>query len=258
MQFTKRHMKQILLLLLLNLPKRLVGGDYLDTFFASHISTPLQTPQILQCKVSVTHQQANMAEILFSHGCSGNDCMTCRNRFSACEWQEWTWLSELPGFAWAGLCLRPFYLWFFPRWQWRKQSEKNTAATGWNLAHLIYAGPSLGFWTRAVWAESEIWNSWVPEARRVFPYLKGQYKSLYIWKLRPELGWHEEGSFSPGNAVLRHDVCRSQREILHFTEAGQVIYTKATSRIYRVLGFTFIFSWILRQRSLIQIQILQL
>lgn len=84
---------------------------------------------------------------LFSHGCSGNDCMTCRNRFSAWELQEWTWVSELPALVWAGLCSRPFYLQFFPSWQWRKQSERNTVATGWNLALLmICAGPSWAFW----------------------------------------------------------------------------------------------------------------
>lgn len=39
----RHRMKQTLLLLLLSIPKHLVGGDYLD-FFASHVSTPLQTP----------------------------------------------------------------------------------------------------------------------------------------------------------------------------------------------------------------------
>lgn len=167
---------------------------------------------ILQCKVSVKHQQANTAETLFSHGWSGNDSMTCRNRFSACELQEWTQLSELPALVWAGLCSKPFYLHFFPSWQWRKQPKRNTVTTGWNLAHLICAGPSWAFWWRTVWAESAIWHSLMPEARSLFPYLKGQYISLYVWKLRPELGWHEEGTCSPGNAALRHDVCRIQRE----------------------------------------------
>lgn len=42
------------------------------------------TSDVFQCKVPVKHQQANTAETLLSHGCSGNDCTTCRDRLSAC------------------------------------------------------------------------------------------------------------------------------------------------------------------------------
>lgn len=57
--------------------------------------------------------------------------------FVVYELRERAWLSELPALAWAGLFLRPIYLAFFPNGQWRKQSIRNTAVTGRNLAHFI-------------------------------------------------------------------------------------------------------------------------
>lgn len=67
----------------------------------SHPASPLQSHvrRILQCKVPIKHQQANMAEALFSHGCSGNGCTTCRDRLSVYELRERAWLSEPPALA---------------------------------------------------------------------------------------------------------------------------------------------------------------
>lgn len=93
-----------------------------------------------QHQVPIKHHPANMAENLLCCGFSGNECTTCRDRLSVCEW---AWLPELPALMWAGLCLRPISLALFPDWKQRKQSKRNTAVTGRNPAHFIKcAGPS--------------------------------------------------------------------------------------------------------------------
>lgn len=176
MQFTRLHVKQILLLLLLSLPKHLVGGDYLDTFLPAMLP-PLSKHHKYYSARCLSHTSKlawqrhyflmAVVEMTAWHVGTGFLHVNGKNEHG---YQSCQPLQELDSAR--GL----FTYDFFPSWQWRKQSERNTAATGWNLAHLICAGPTWAFWSRTVWAESAIWNSWVPEARSVFPYLKGQYK----------------------------------------------------------------------------------
>lgn len=171
------------------------------------------TSVILQCKVPIKHQQANTAETLFSHGCSGNDCTTCRDRLSVYELWEQARLSELPALAWAGLRLRPIYLAFFPNWQWRKQSKRNIAMTGRNLAHfIICAGLSGQVSCRLSHPVSNLvpLGAWGQECVSLSE--STIYIHVCLWELRPELFLHEEGTCSSSIAALRHDVYRRQRQ----------------------------------------------
>lgn len=113
-----------------------------------------------------------------------NDCTTCRDRVSTYKLQEWAWLSELPVFAWVGVCLKPILLAFLPNWQWRKQCKRNTAKTSRNLAYFILcARSSWAFWSSILYAESPYQQLGTPGCLRLrmcFPLWKQQHIPMYV------------------------------------------------------------------------------
>lgn len=182
----------------------------------SHPALPLQSHvrRILQCKVPIKHQQANLAETLFSHGCSGNDCTTCRDRL-CCVWVARASMvirAASPCMSWT--LLEAYLLSIFPKRAVKKTVHKKYCCDrqeSCTLYHMYWA-----FWLSILWAESPHQQLCTPGCLKpgmCFPVGK---HNIYIYVslrgLRPELCLHEEGVRSSSSAALRHGVYGRQRK----------------------------------------------